>query len=202
MNLRHCLGVEHVEDHVCGLLEIVVVLACLDFLHKNDVLLINSRDEVLRLSRKETANGLKRIDILLVLGLDQEYHSLHIRLDVEFLCTVVNINEQEVIKKKVLDEVVFVEALLVCDEEVLDLECCQLSYHIYVITSATCEKDVFELMLVKHLEKLISLYHLAVCRGIHKGENGALILLRIRECGSQHFSLCIADAEINSGNTL
>ena len=44
------------------------------------------------------------------------------------------------IKKQVLDKIIFIKTLLVCNKQVLDLECCQLSYHIYIITGTDVYK--------------------------------------------------------------
>ena len=89
----------------------------------------------------------------------------------KFLSSVVDINQKEIVKKKILDKVILVKSLLVGDKKILNLECCDLAYHVCVISLALCHKNVFQLIVVKHLEELVSSYHLALCRRIHKCTN-------------------------------
>ena len=51
-----------------------------------------------------------------------EYHSAHLGLDVQLLGTVININQQQVVKQQVLDKIIFIEPLLICYQKILDLE--------------------------------------------------------------------------------
>lgn len=61
------------------------------------------------------------------------------------------------------------------------------------VKEAMPEASVLKLGIVNPLpRKLID--HLAVGRGIHKGQNGTLGIFRVRECGCQHFTFCIANA--------
>ena len=119
----------------------------------------------------------------------------------KFLGTVVNIYQQQVVQQQILDKVVLVKAFLISHKQVLDLECYYLSHHVYVIPAALGEQDVFQLMLVKHLEELIALDHLAVRGRIHKRDYGDLILFRIRKRGRQHLAFGITDTQICSGNS-
>ena len=77
------------------------------------ILLIHCRDEILRLGREQAADGLKRIHILLMLRLDDKYNPLDVRLDVQLLRTVINVNQKQVVKQQVLDKIVLVKALLI-----------------------------------------------------------------------------------------
>ena len=49
---------------------------------------------VLGLGCKQTPHGLKRVDVLLMLCLNQEHHPLHTGLNVKFLSPVVDIHQQ------------------------------------------------------------------------------------------------------------
>ena len=118
----------------------------------------------------------------------------------KFLRPVVDINEQKIIKKQVLDEIIFIEPFFVGHQKILDLECCQFAYHIHVIATAFCKQDVLKLMFIKYFKELITGNHLAVRRRIHKRKYGAFILFRMLECGSQDLSLHITDAQVNSCN--
>ena len=60
----------------------------------------------------------------------------------QLLCAVVNVYQQKIIKKQVLDEVILVETLLVSHQKILDLERCQLSYHVNIIAAALGKQDI------------------------------------------------------------
>ena len=78
----------------------------------------------------------------------------------KFLRPVVDINEQKIIKKQVLDEIIFIESFFVGHQKILDLECCQFAYHIHVIAAAFCKQDVLKLMFIKYFKELITGNHL------------------------------------------
>ena len=118
----------------------------------------------------------------------------------KLLRPVVDINKQKIIEKQVLDKIIFIESLFVGYQKILDLECCQFTYHIHVIAAALRKQDILKLMFVKHFKELITGNHLAVRRRIHKRKYGTFILFRMLERGSQDLSLHITDAQVNSRN--
>ena len=71
------------------------------------------------------------------------------------------------------------------------------AHHVYIVASAVGKKDVFKLVFIKNLKKLIALYHLAVRRRLHKGEHGGLVVLLFGKCAGQRLSVCIHDTQID-----
>ena len=82
----------------------------------------------------------------------------------KLLRTVINIYQKQVVQKQILDKVIFVKSLFVCNQQILDLECSHLADHINIIAASFCYQHIFYLKLIVYFEKLVSLYHLAVCR--------------------------------------
>ena len=115
----------------------------------------------------------------------------------ELLRPVVNIHKKKIVKKQVFNKVILIKPLFICHQQILDLECRKLSYHVHIIAAALCKQDVLKLVLVKYLEELIARNYLAVGRRIHKRKNRTFILFRIFKCGSQHFSFNITDTKVN-----
>ena len=72
------------------------------------------------------------------MGLDDVDHALYIRVNVKLLSPVVNVHQQKVVQKQVLDEVVLVKTLLVSYQQVLNLECSQLANHVNIIAGSLC----------------------------------------------------------------
>ena len=97
----------------------------------------------------------------------------------QFFCTVVNIYQKKIVKQKIFDKVILVKPLLVCDKQVLERR--ELSDHIYIVVPSVCEKDVFKLVFVKNLEKLISLNDLTVGRRCYKRKHRILIIAVFRK---------------------
>ena len=78
-----------------------------------------------------------------MLRLDDKYDPLDVRLDVQLLRTVINVNQKQVVKQQVLDKIVLVKALLISYQQVLNLKCCHLADHVYVFASALGKKYIF-----------------------------------------------------------
>ena len=74
--------------------------------------------------------------ILFMLGLNQEYHALHIGFNMKLFRTVVNIHQKQVVQQKILDEIILVKPLLICYQKILDLETGNFTHHIDIITVA------------------------------------------------------------------
>ena len=54
-----------------------------------------------------------------MLRLNDKYDPLDVRLDVQLLRTVINVNQKQVVKQQVLDKIVLVKALLISYQQVL-----------------------------------------------------------------------------------
>ena len=76
------------------------------------------------------------------MGLDNVDHALYIRVNVKLLSPVVNVHQQKVVQKQVLDEVVLVKTLLVGHQQVLYLERGQLAHHVDIVAGALGQHDV------------------------------------------------------------
>ena len=198
MNLCHGLCVQHIQNHVGGLLQVVVGLPRLYLLHQDDILLIHCCDKVLGLAGKQAPHRLQRVGIFLVLCLDNIDHPLYTGLNVKFFGPVVDVHQKQVVKKKVLNKVILVKALFVGYKKILDLERCQLPHHIRIIAAAFGQQNIFQLVLIKHLKELISLDHLTVCRRIYKNKDRVFIFFCIGKCGGQNLAFRVADTEIDS----
>ena len=48
-----------------------------------------------------------------MLRLNDKYDPLDVRLDVQLLRTVINVNQKQIVKQQVLDKIVLVKALLI-----------------------------------------------------------------------------------------
>ena len=200
MHLGHSLCIQHIQDRIGCLFQISIRLSRLYLPHKDNVFLIHSRDKVLGLCRKQASYGLQGVGILLIFRFNEEHHALYVCLDMELFGPVVNIHQEQVIQQKVFNKVVLIKPLFIGHQQILDLERRQLSHHVNIVAASLCKEDVFQLVLVKYLKKLIAGNHLTVCRRICKGKDGVLILFCLLKRGCQNFSFHVADAEIDPGN--
>ena len=57
-----------------------------------------------------------------MLRLNDKYDPLDVRLDVQLLRTVINVNQKQIVKQQVLDKIVLVKALLISYQQVLNLK--------------------------------------------------------------------------------
>ena len=86
----------------------------------------------------------------------------------ELLGSAVDINQQEIVKKQVLEEIVLVEPLPVSNGQTLYLERSHLAESIYIL-SCTCDSQhIFKRLVIIYLEILIALDLLGICTGLGK----------------------------------
>ena len=114
------------------------------------------------------SDRLKHVEITVIVGFNYHDHSLNIRSYMQFLGAAVNIDQKKIIKKKILDKIIFVETFLVGYDEVLDLECDHLTYHIYVFTRTAGYKNIFRSGFIIYLKIRITLDLLRVGRRLCK----------------------------------
>ena len=86
----------------------------------------------------------------------------------KFLCSCIHINSKKIIKKKILDKVIFIESLLICYKQILYLKCSKLSNHIYIITCSSCHDYIFKIAIIFNLKKLKTINCLTFCWRINK----------------------------------
>ena len=159
---------ESIKDRMRQFVQVCISLSLLKFLDDNDALLINSSNKVLALAAEETLHALHGTVILLLLKFQNHNCTAYICNDVQFLGAVVNIYEEQVIKKKVLDKAVLVKSFLICNDQILDLERCQFTDHIGVLIVSMSDQNIFQLLVVTDLEILESLDELTVSLGFYK----------------------------------
>ena len=170
---------ESIKDRMGQFVQVCISLSLLKFLDDNDALLINSSNKVLALAAKETLHALHNAVILLLLKFQDHNCTAYVCIDVQFLGAVVNIYEEQVIKKKVLDKAVLVKSLLIGNDQILDLECCQFADHICVFIVSMSNQNVFQLIVITDLEILESLDKLTVCLGFYKRLDVSLLYRKI-----------------------
>ena len=164
MNVAVRIRTEQIDHALRDLVQLLVTFVLADFLHNDNILLVDCCDKILRLRAEDSADLLQFIAVLVAVRLHNEYHAAHLGVDVKLLGTVININQQQVVEQQVLDKIILIEPLLICYQKILDLETGNLSHHVYIIAVSACQKNILKLVLIKYLEKLISVHHLTVCR--------------------------------------
>ena len=137
--------------------------------HDDHVILIHCRDKIPVIITKYRTHLLQDVILPSRATFDNQDNSLRIHRNIELLRPAVNVHQKQVIQQQVFDKVILIEALFIRHKQVLNLECSHLSDHINIFTGAAYNQNIFQLLLVIDLKKLISLNLLAVCRGIHKG---------------------------------
>ena len=192
--------VQAVQELLRGAVQVLVAFFVLQFADKDDVAAIDRGHKIAVFAGEEAAHGLEDVDVAVVPGLDEEHGAAHVGLDVQLLRAVVDIHQEEVVQQEVLHEVVLVEALLVGGQQVLHLEGRELPDHVDVLAGALGEQHILQLTFVKDLEKLTSVDHLGVRRGIREGEGGGFVSFRALERCCQDLSVRIGDAKLNSGD--
>ena len=127
---------EGIKDGVCKLIHFRIVLTFIEFLDNNDALLVYGCDEIFALTAEEALHTLHGAVVFFLRHLEDHNNAAYICFYVQFLRTVVNVNKEQVVKKKVLDKAVFIKAFLVSYDQILNLESCELAYHIsiFIIT--------------------------------------------------------------------
>ncbi len=130
------------------LLRAVLVAQLLD---DDDGLLVHRRDEVVLRLGEQALHRFQCTVVLALLGFKNIDDPLHIRRDVKPLGTIIYINQQQVVKQQVLDEVVLVKVFLVGNQQILDLERGQLAHHERLLASGS-DDDVLQLIVVVDLK--------------------------------------------------
>ena len=60
------------------------------------------------------------------------------------------------------------DLLQIKEDQILNLECSKLTYHIGILVIAVCYQNIFQLIVIAHLKILKSLYQLTVSLGFYK----------------------------------
>ena len=149
---------------LCRFIHLVVSFAGCQFLYHNHIFLIHCCDEIFRFGSTLITHIIKCRIHSLPAALNNKYHTPYFRRNMKFLRAVVNIYQKQIIKKQVLDKVIFVKPLFICGQKAAQLKCRHLSNHVHIIIGSFCQQDVFQLVLVKYFKKLIAMNNLTVCR--------------------------------------
>ena len=142
---------------------------------------------------------LQDIVVTPVAGLHDHNDSGNIRLNMKLLGPAVNIDQQQVVQKKVLDKVILVKPLLIGNQQILNLERRHLSDDINILADTACHKYVFQLILVINFEILVSLNLLGIRRGSRKFHGCSCVVSHICRGGSR-LTVNIQDTQIHAGN--
>ena len=67
---------------------------------------------------------------------------MYVIFNMQLLRAAVNIHQQQIIQQQILDEIVLIKSLLIGHQQILDLECSQLTNHIHIITAALSQQDI------------------------------------------------------------
>ena len=117
------------------------------------------------------------------MGLHQEDRPGHSYLHMELLGPVVDIHQEQIVQQKVLEEIVPVKPLLVCDDQVLQLAHRNLPHHVYILARPLRNQNIQQLALVHNLQQMMDPYHLAVRRRIREAADQVRGNLKLRGRG-------------------
>ena len=118
----------------------------------------------------------------------------------QFFGTVVNIYQQKVVQKQILDKVILIKTLFIGSQKTGKLECRQFSHHVHIVAGTFRQKNIFQLIFIKHFKKLIAMHYLAVRRRRDKSRYIRRAVLRLLLRGRQRLSFHIQNTEVNSGD--
>ena len=77
---------------------------------------------------------------------------------------IVNIDQEHIVEQQVLNEIIFIEPLLVGGDEILNLADCNPSEHIGILCGTFGYKNKFQRLVIIDLEEMRVLYDLTVRR--------------------------------------
>ena len=120
----------------------------------------------------------------------------------KLLRTVENVHEEQIVQKKVLDEIVLVESLLVGRDQRLHLKRSHLRGHVDIIGTSVRNQDILQLLLIHDLKELIAGYHLALCRRIHEADRRLAEILCVFKRRRSHKSFRINHTHVNPADQL
>ena len=72
----------------------------------------------------------------------------------QLLSPVININQKQIIKQQILYKIILVISFLISNYKALDLESNHPAHHIGIVRITLYHKDIFKLMVVKHLKEM------------------------------------------------
>ena len=142
-------------DRVGRLLDISVPASVRQVLDHHDIVLVDRGDKIHRRCPDELLDDLEHAPVALRARLNDHDDSLRIDGNVQFLGPAVDIHEKKVVKDQVLHEAVLVIALLKSAHQPLELECGHPADEERAVRFTVDHKNVFELLLVHHLEELV-----------------------------------------------
>ena len=119
--------------------------------------------------------------IFLLIQFQDHDNPADICLNMKLLRSVVNIHQKKIIKKKILDKTVFVKTLLIRYDQILNLEGCQLAYHISILIIPMGYQDIFQLVIITDFKILKPLDKLAVRLGFYKSLDICWLDFKIRK---------------------
>ena len=161
-DIDHGLRIKCVADRDSRIFQITVQRLLIQRLYQNDALLIHFSDQITFFTSEQTADDLHRRIVSLMLRFYNKYDTPALRFDMEFLCAVIDIHQEQIIQKKILDEIVPVEPLPVSNDQILKLAHRDPSDHMYIFTGTSCDQDILRFILPHYFKEMIPLKFLAV----------------------------------------
>ena len=132
-----------VKDCMGKFIHLRISLTVFQFLDNDNTFLINCCNKVFTLTAKETLHAFHGAMILLLLKFQNHNNTTHICINMKFFRTIINVHQEQIIKKEILNKAVLVKSFLVCNDQILDLECSELSYHISIFVITMCHQYIF-----------------------------------------------------------
>ena len=157
-----------VKNRPGQLIHIAVAFSVFKLFHNDNASLIHCRNKIFCLSAEKALYRFHCVVVFFLLKFHDHNNAAYIRINMEFLGTVVDIHQQKIIKKKIFDKAVLIKTLFICNDQILYLERCQLANHISVLVVTMGNQNIFQLIIVAHLKILKTFYKLTVSLRFYK----------------------------------
>ena len=151
-----------IKDSMCKLIHLRIILTIFKFLDYDNTLLIYCCDKVFTFTTEKTLHAFHGAVVFLLWHFKDHDYAADICLNVQFLRTIINVNKEQIVKKKVLDKAVFVKAFFVRYDQILDLKSSELANHISIFIVAMGDQYIFQLIVITDFKILEPLCKLAV----------------------------------------
>ena len=123
----------------CFLEHLIIAFIQCQFFYHDHVLLIYGCNEISGFRTIEITHAVQCCIHTLAVAFYNKYHTTYFCCNMQFLCTVINIYQKQIIKQQVLDKIIFIKTLFISSQKTGQLEGCHLSHHINVITGSLCQ---------------------------------------------------------------
>ena len=195
LRIHHChYGIRHFHQGVTGII-------CLQRFDQNDAALIYCSNVIACMTGEHSPKKFHNDSVLLQISFHQKNRPRYRRLYMKLLRPVINIYQKQVVKQQILEEIIPVKSLFVCNNKILQLTHCYLAYHIDIFTGPFCDQDIQKFSLVHDLQQVMNTNHLAVCGRIGKPTDQfrRYIKLRRSRCNRRTHQIVYAQIHLCNG---